>query len=61
MYKNPFFGWSSYSVEGAFLNTEIKELQDELTQVVRVIFRFESELAIAKKKGYERIVQGITS
>ena len=61
MYRNPFFGWSSYSVEGAFLNTEIKELQDELTQVVRVIFRFESELAIAKKKGYERIVQGITS
>lgn len=61
MYKNPFFGWSSYSVEGAFLNTEIDELQDELTQVVRVIFRFESELAVAKKRGYERIVQGITS
>ncbi len=61
MYKNPFFGWSSYSVEGAFLNTEKKELQDELTQIVRVIFRFESELEIARKEGYERIVQGITS
>ncbi|MFH1354072.1 MAG: hypothetical protein ABIH36_02190 [bacterium] len=61
MYKNPFFGWSSYSVEGAFLNTEVGELQDELTQVVRVVFRFESELEIAREKGAERIVQGITS
>lgn len=57
MYKNPFFGWSTYDVGGAFLNSETKELQDELTQIVRVIFRFESELEIAKKKGYERIIQ----
>ena len=63
MYRNPFFGWSTYSVEGAFLNTNVKpnELQDELTQIVRVIHRFESESAVAKKKGYERIVQSITS
>ncbi|MBI3337288.1 MAG: hypothetical protein HY005_01525, partial [Candidatus Staskawiczbacteria bacterium] len=61
MYKNPFFGWSTYDVGGAFLNTETGELQDELVQIVRVIFSFESELAIAKKKGYERIVQSITS
>jgi hypothetical protein len=50
IYKNPFFGWSTYSVEGAFLNTKLNELQDELTQVVRVIFRFESELEVAKEK-----------
>lgn len=61
MYKNPFFGWSTYDVGGAFLNTRTKELQDELTQIVRVIFLFESELEIAKEKGYERIVQSITS
>ncbi len=61
MYRNPFFGWSTYDVGGAFLNTKTKELQDELTQIVRVIFRFESELAAANKEGYERIVQGITS
>ncbi len=61
MYRNPFFGWSTYDVGGAFLNTETNELQDELTQIVRVIFRFESELEVAKKKGYEGIVQSITS
>lgn len=61
MYRSPFFGWSTYGVEGAFLNTDVGELQDELTQVVRVVFRFESELKVAKKKGFERIVQGITS
>lgn len=69
VYKNPFFGWSTYDVNGAFLNIKIdektkketRELQDELTQIVRVIFRFESDLEVAKKKGAERIVQSITS
>jgi hypothetical protein len=61
MYCNPFFGWSTYDVEGAFLNTDVGELQDELTQVVWVIFRFESGLPTAKKKGTERMVQSITS
>ncbi len=61
MYRNPFFGWSTYDVGGAFLNKETEELQDELTQLVRIIFRFESELEVAKKKGCERIVQSITS
>ena len=69
MYKNPFFGWSTHDVAGAFLNIKIdkktkretRELQDELTQIVRIIFRFESELEFAKKKSYERIVQSVTS
>ncbi|MGH2638476.1 MAG: hypothetical protein ACRDF4_04240 [Rhabdochlamydiaceae bacterium] len=69
MYKNPFFGWSTYDVGGAFLNIKVdeetkietRELQDELTQIIRVIHRFESGLEITKKKGYERIVQSATS
>ncbi len=69
MYRNPFFGWSTYDVGGAFLNIQIdkktrretRELQDELTQIVRVIHRFESELAVAKRKEYELFVQSITS
>jgi hypothetical protein len=61
MFKSPFFGWSTYSVEGAFLNTRTGELQDELTQIVRVIHRFDSDLAEAKKKEYGRVVQSITS
>ena len=48
-------------MEGAFFNKRTKELQDELTQLIRIIFLFESELEVAKKKGYERIVQSITS
>ena len=61
MYKNPFFGWSTYDAGGAFLNRDTKELQDELTQLIRVIFLFESKLEVARKKGYEQIVQSITS
>ncbi|OGZ65596.1 MAG: hypothetical protein A3C06_00670 [Candidatus Taylorbacteria bacterium RIFCSPHIGHO2_02_FULL_46_13] len=62
MYKSPFFGWSSYNVEGAFLNTNKKGkfIDDELTQVVRIIFRFESKyLKNAKKKGCEHILRSI--
>ncbi len=61
MYTNPFFGWSTYSVEGAFLNAKVNELQDELTQVIRTIFRFESGLPAASEKGYQGIVQSISS
>lgn len=61
MYRNPFFGWSTHDVEGAFLNPVTNELQDELTQVVRVIFRFDIESLIGKKKEYGRMVQSATS
>jgi hypothetical protein len=63
IYENHFFGWSTYDVNGAFLNTNVKppELQDELVQIVRFIFQFESQLEITKKKGFEGIVQSITS
>jgi hypothetical protein len=63
MYQNHFFGWSTYSVEGAFLNTHVNPhmLQDELVQIVRLIFRFESRLDAAKAKGTQGIVQGIVS
>jgi len=62
-YENHFFGWSTYSVEGAFLNTHVKPpiLQDELVQVVRVIFQFESKLEVTKEKGAEGIIQSIVS
>jgi hypothetical protein len=62
MYKNPFFGWSSYNVEGAFIgkNAKTKEIVDELTQVVRIMFRFKSKyLRNAKKKGCEHFLRSI--
>lgn len=41
MYKSPFKGWSTYSVDGVFFDGEGKPIE-EATQVVRVMFRFES-------------------
>jgi len=44
MYKSPFRGWSTYSVDGVFFDDTGKPIE-EATQVVRLMFRFESSLA----------------
>ena len=44
MYKSPFRGWSTQSVDGVFFDGQGKPIE-EATQVVRVIFRFESSFA----------------
>ncbi|MEK9184946.1 MAG: hypothetical protein AAB866_02150, partial [Patescibacteria group bacterium] len=44
MYKSPFKGWSTYSVDGVFFDDEGK-LIEEATQVVRAMFRFGSSFA----------------
>lgn len=41
MYKSPFQGWSVHSVDGVFF-TKKGELIEEATQIVKIIFRFES-------------------
>ncbi len=41
MYKSPFKGWSTYSVDGVFFDSERKPIE-EATQIVRAMFRFES-------------------
>lgn len=62
MYHNPFFGWSSYHVEGAFLTRKRKRLDDELTQIIRIIFRFESKYERhAQRKGCWQILRSIAS
>lgn len=62
IYENPFFGWSSYDVEGAFLSKSKKSIDDELTQIVRIIFRFESRhMEKAKKERCEHILRSIVS
>jgi|SRR3972149_5247892 len=43
-YRSPFKGWSLYQVDGVFFDEE-DNLIEEATQVVRVIFRYESPLA----------------
>ncbi|TSC72492.1 MAG: hypothetical protein G01um101438_576 [Parcubacteria group bacterium Gr01-1014_38] len=41
MYQSPFKGWSVYSVDGVFFDAQ-GEPTEEATQVVRVMFRFDS-------------------
>lgn len=41
-YTSPFFGWSNYNVDGVFWSKEEQELIEESTQIVRLIFGFES-------------------
>lgn len=43
MYHSPFYGWSMYEVNGAFLSASGR-VDEELTQVIRLMFRFESSL-----------------
>lgn len=41
IYKSPFFGWSMYPVDGVFFSNKGK-LIEENTQVVRIMFKFQS-------------------
>lgn len=41
MYQSSFRGWSTYSVDGVFFDREGR-MYEEATQVVRMMFRFES-------------------
>jgi len=41
MYQSPFFGWSNYVVDGVFWGRDDKMIE-EATQVIRLIFQFES-------------------
>lgn len=51
-YISPFHGWSMYEVDGVFRNEVTGQLDDERTQVIRLIFRFEDPLkALAKEAG----------
>lgn len=50
MYKSTFRGWSVYSVDGVFFDSQGRPIEESV-QVVRIIFRFENSLkeeAIAK-------------
>src|SRR3989338_2115943 len=44
MYKSPFEGWSTYSVDGVFFDRNGK-MYEEATQVVRIMFRLKSSYA----------------
>lgn len=41
-YVSPFFGWSNYVTDGVFWSKERQEMVEESTQIVRLMFLFES-------------------
>jgi hypothetical protein len=64
MYKSPFGGWSMYEVDGVFLSKRKrhgkKQIDEERTQVIRLIFTFNhSSEKWATKAGYLDVYRGI--
>lgn len=49
LYRSNFYGWSIYEVNGVFLNKE-GGIDEELTQVIRIMFRFESQFQAEAEK-----------
>lgn len=49
IYQSPFFGWSTYQVDGVFFSKTDK-LIEEATQVVRIMFKFQSKKRIVFKR-----------
>lgn len=45
MYRSSFKGWSMYEVDGMFLNEETNMLDEERTQIIRILFRPQSSFA----------------
>lgn len=43
-YESVFFGWSRYQVDGVFYNEEEDRIDDETTQVIRLLLRFASSI-----------------
>ncbi|HEV8666547.1 MAG TPA: hypothetical protein VN665_01720 [Candidatus Paceibacterota bacterium] len=39
--KRVFFGWSTYEVNGVFLKKNMRDIDEEQTQVIRIIFKYE--------------------
>jgi hypothetical protein len=60
MYRSYFKGWSMYEVDGMFLNETTQNVDEERTQVIRLIFRPESSfLAVAREKRCYDVLEAI--
>lgn len=58
-YRSHFYGWSMYAVEGMFVGRR-RRLDEELTQVVRLIFRLESRYEReAKRRGCYDVLEAL--
>lgn len=43
MWEPVFYGWSTYGMKGVFLKRDGKKIDEEVTQVLRLIFKFDDE------------------
>lgn len=58
-YKSPFFGWSNYVVDGVFWGKDGK-MVEEATQVIRLMFNFESVYASeAARAGCQDVIRAM--
>jgi hypothetical protein len=60
MYRSVFKGYSVYTVDGVFFSQETQTVYEEATQIVRLMFRFESELeGQAQETPYKDMVRSL--
>jgi hypothetical protein len=60
MYKSVFKGYSMYTVDGVFFSQDTQTVYEEATQVIRLMFRFESDLeAQTKETRHKDIVRSL--
>jgi len=59
--KQVFFGWSTYEVSGVFLKKNGIDIDEEQTQVIRIIFKYDvpKELKDRRAKKYPEVLRAI--
>ena len=59
--KQVFFGWSTYEVSGVFLKKNMRDIDEEQTQVIRIIFKYDvpKELKDRRAKKYPEVLRAI--
>lgn len=60
MYRSVFHGYSMYAVDGVFFSKETQTVYEEATQIIRLMFRFESPITAQAKEGpYKDVVRSL--
>ncbi len=59
--KRVFFGWSTYEISGVFLKDNMVDIDEEQTQVIRIIFKYEvaDSLKDEESKKYPEVYRAI--
>jgi len=59
--KRVFFGWSTYEVSGVFLKKNMRDIDEEQTQIIRIVFKYDipKELKGARSGKYPEVLRAI--